>query len=100
MNKYIYSPNNTLYSENDIRRIEDDGCPNYWPELDEIKTLGVQTHIAGEKMPWQEKLWRVYSCSQCGWYVWHSIGTCHKCGGRMRMLKGYTSDLKKHLEKK
>lgn len=87
------------YHVNDIMRLDDDGCPLRWPEVDEIPTEGVQTHIFGEKLPLEEKLWRVFSCSQCGWYVWHHLCTCHKCGGRMRMLKGKTEDLQKHLKK-
>ena len=99
MNHYIYSPINTFYRAEDIWRLEDDGCPNFWPELEETPTKHVTTWQYGEKYPWEEKMWRVFSCSQCGWYVWHAIGTCHKCGGRMRMLKGHTSELQAHLKK-
>lgn len=97
MGPYYYTPwFRCLVYEKEIGTFEDDGCPNQWPELEEIKTPGV---VQDETPNVVQGMWRIFSCSMCGWYVWHPIGYCHKCGGRMRKLVGKESDLQKHMDK-
>ena len=80
----------------DIQRLDDDGCPNRWPELDEEPTTGV-TETDWGIFDWSVN--RIYSCSLCGWFVWHPISYCHKCPGRMRVIQGTTKQLQEHMRK-
>lgn len=95
---YGYNP----CDREEIARLEDDGCPNILPVLDEQLPANIKIGEWGDyRQSIEQRLFsRVYSCERCGWFVWHPLSYCYTCGGRMRILKSYSSDyLKDHLKK-
>lgn len=85
----------------DLDRLADDGCPHFTPRVEEVPTSGVIEVFPGQPgwLDYGSGQYRVFSCERCGWFVWHPIHYCHKCGGRMRMLKGRTPTLQAHVKK-
>lgn len=85
------------YDKTELDRFHDDGCPNFPESVHEnsIPVEGVKVEEWGENL----KTWRIFSCGACGWYVWHPIGYCHKCGGRMVKLSGNSKDLQVYMNK-
>lgn len=91
---------NKIIPLSELHRLEDDGCPNIasdpYVAADETPTPGVRRGRWGEPL---DNVWRLYSCERCGWYVGHPLTYCHKCGGRMRVMRGKSEDLQEHMRK-
>ena len=83
-------------------RLEDDGCPNILPVLNHIlpSDIKVGWWTNNSKQGYEKedfKQHRIYCCERCGWYVWHPISYCHKCGGAMVKLKGTSKRLQEMM---